>query len=353
MHYVDCTVSLGKVKGLWGILPDLVLGRSDPGKPLLPRPRIPYSKMLFPLSAAGVYLCYPDSCLHHADVKNALDEFYTATNTGDEIHRGPIFLEDCLWGCLESVDWTIFKYSVENLDEYATTVTDFINKCVEHCVPKKSIRVFPSQKPRMNQEIHSFLKIRRAAFKSDDPHLYRRSRYDLRKAIRDAKRQYRTKLEAQTNETASRPLWQALNSITEYKMKQNKIADKDTALPDALNAFYAQFEQNTSGAVLPALDAPAPTVTAAHVKTVFLRVNPRKATGPDGVYGRALRSCADQLAVEFTDVSSLSLLQAVVSTCFKKTTIILVFKKAHVVCLNDYCPVARTSVIVKCLERLI
>eukprot|EP00061_Rhincodon_typus_P004424 g22531.t1 len=75
-------------------------------------------------------------------------------------------VEDCLQDCLDLVDWTVFKCSVENLDEYATTVTDFVRKCVEDCVPKKSVQVFPNRKCSMNKEIHSLLKTRSAAFKS-------------------------------------------------------------------------------------------------------------------------------------------------------------------------------------------
>eukprot|EP00061_Rhincodon_typus_P010251 g34405.t1 len=44
----------------------------------------------------------------------------------------------------------------------------------------------------MNQEILSLLKTRCIAFNLGDPDQYKKSRYDLRKAIRDAKRQYRT-----------------------------------------------------------------------------------------------------------------------------------------------------------------
>eukprot|EP00061_Rhincodon_typus_P010447 g34746.t1 len=64
-------------------------------------------------------------------------------------------VEDRLRDCLESVDRTMFQCSAEKPDEYVTTVTDFISKCVEDCVPKKSIRVYPNRKARMNQEIHS------------------------------------------------------------------------------------------------------------------------------------------------------------------------------------------------------
>eukprot|EP00061_Rhincodon_typus_P017629 g46402.t1 len=137
----------------------------------------------------------------HTDVTNVLDMIYTATNkhTRDEIlrvliHRGwqrqpsqPQAAdnqqlkrenhsrkvvqcwseaEDWLWDSLGSVDWTLFKCSVEKLNEYATTVKGFISKCVEDCVPKKTIQVFPNWKPWMNQEIHSLLKTRHVAFKT-------------------------------------------------------------------------------------------------------------------------------------------------------------------------------------------
>eukprot|EP00061_Rhincodon_typus_P014524 g41591.t1 len=88
------------------------------------------------------------------------------------------------------------------------------------------------------------------------------------------------------------------------------------------------YKKNASGIVSPALtasDAPAPFVTAADVRSVF----PREAIGLDGVPGHALRSCMDQLAEVFTDIFNLSFLQAEVLTCFKKTVIIPVPKKAH------------------------
>eukprot|EP00061_Rhincodon_typus_P003725 g20816.t1 len=91
--------------------------------------------------------------------------------------------EDHLRDCLELVDWTMFKCSVEHLDRYTTIVMDFISKWMEDHVSKRSIHVFPSYKPWMNQEIHSLLKTMRAAFKLEDPDLYRTSRYDLHKAI--------------------------------------------------------------------------------------------------------------------------------------------------------------------------
>ncbi|KAK3520802.1 hypothetical protein QTP70_032376, partial [Hemibagrus guttatus] len=45
------------------------------------------------------------------------------------------------------------------------------------------------------------------------------------------------------------------------------------------------------------------------VRRAFRRVNTRKAAGPDGISGRVLRACADQLAPVFTEIFNLSLTQ--------------------------------------------
>jgi hypothetical protein len=45
--------------------------------------------------------------------------------------------------------------------------------------------------------------------------------------------------------------------------------------------------------------------------------------------------------------------ESVIPTSFKQTTIVPVPKEAKVTCLNDYHPVALTSVALKCFERLI
>ena len=83
----------------------------------------------------------------------------------------------------------------------------------------------------------------------------------------------------------------------------------------------------------------------ANVSKTFKRVNPRLAAGPDGIPSRVLRACADQLARVFTDIFNQSLSQSAVPTRFKMATTVPVPKKAKVTELNDYRPVALTSVI--------
>jgi len=77
-----------------------------------------------------------------------------------------------------------------------------------------------------------------------------------------------------------------------------------------------------------------------------MRVNPRRAAGHDGISGRVLKTCVNQLAPVFITIFNLCLAESVVPACFKWST-------ASPACLNDYRPVALTSVVMKCFERLL
>ncbi|KAK3514970.1 hypothetical protein QTP86_020616 [Hemibagrus guttatus] len=90
-------------------------------------------------------------------------------------------------------------------------------------------------------------------------------------------------------------------------------------------------------------------LSTADVKRTLCRVHPRKSAGPDNIPGRVLRGKCRCLHQH----SHISLSSTVVPTCLKTTTIAPVPKKSTVSCLNDYCPVALTLIVMKCFERLI
>ena len=68
------------------------------------------------------------------------------------------------------------------------------------------------------------------------------------------------------------------------------------------------------------------TLSVADVSKTFKQVNIHKAAGPDGLPGRVLWACADQLEGVFTDIFNMSLIESVIPTCFKQTTIVPVLK---------------------------
>ena len=90
-----------------------------------------------------------------------------------------------------------------------------------------------------------------------------------------------------------------------------------------------------------------------HVKLLFSKVNKRKAAGPDGIKGKVLKECAEQLAGIFTYIFNMSFACTSIPSIWKTSKIIPIPKKTKVMCMNDLRPVALTSVLMKCFEKLV
>ena len=88
--------------------------------------------------------------------------------------------------------------SSDGIEKYTTSVIGIINKCIDDVVPTLTVRTYPNQKPWITGSIRIELKARAAAFKEQDtnPDAYKKSRYALRQTIKQAKHQYRTKIES-------------------------------------------------------------------------------------------------------------------------------------------------------------
>ncbi len=127
--------------------------------------------------------------------------------------------------------------------------------------------------------------------------------------------------------------------FTDFRRLNNPSAEvsADPLLAEELNTFYGRFERNGS-ATLPISASGSSrqssdvnhviTVSEDEVRRELRRVNIRKAAGPDGITGRFLRSCADQLAGLFTSIFNESLATSVIPTSFKKSVIIPVPKNS-------------------------
>ena len=77
-----------------------------------------------------------------------------------------------------------------DIDEYTDSVSAYIPKCIDDVVPSVNVKTFPNLKPWVNGDVRDKLRARSSAFSSGDLENLRKSRYDLGKAIRDAKRAY-------------------------------------------------------------------------------------------------------------------------------------------------------------------
>ena len=89
------------------------------------------------------------------------------------------------------------------------------------------------------------------------------------------------------------------------------------------------------------------------VRNCFLKVKTHSAAGPDNISGKTLKECSDSLAPIFTKLFQRSLDEGTIPSLWKNSTIIPVAKKPSPKEMNDYRPVALTSIAFKCAEKII
>ena len=66
-----------------------------------------------------------------------------------------------LQDCFAMTDWNKFRDSSNGIEEYTTSVTGFINMCIDEVVPKLNVRTDPNQKSwitGVDYNIHTELK---------------------------------------------------------------------------------------------------------------------------------------------------------------------------------------------------
>ncbi len=282
-----------------------------------------------------------------------------------EVTRWSPHSEATLQASLDDVDWDMFRASSSDVSEFTEVALSFVNTLTEQATETVTIKTFSNQKPWVDRTIRDAVNHRTAAYNagilSGNMSEYKSSCYALRRAVRAAKRRYSERIESHFQLNDSRRMWQGLKTICSSGNNNSVEVRADPLLAVELNNFYGRFECN-GGAILPSSASRssrqssndyAITFSEDDVRRELRRVNVRKAAGPDGITGRVLRSCADQLAGLFTSIFNESLATSVVPTPFKKSVIIPVPKNSKPSCLNDYRPVALTSTVMKVFERLL
>ncbi|TWW71207.1 RNA-directed DNA polymerase from mobile element jockey [Takifugu flavidus] len=169
-------------------------------------------------------------------------------------------------------------------------------------------------------------------------------------------------------------VWKGLKTISGFKeQKSQTVAQSPLLLPPPLSVppidcsscppspslmtFSSHIPDPSHSGPCP---SPPPTppcsslsLTPHQVRKALKKNRARKATGPDGISSRLLKSCADQLCGIFSYTFNLSLKLGRVPQLWKTSCIVPVPKTPHPKELNSYRPVALTSHLMKTLERLI
>ena len=270
---------------------------------------------------------------------------------------------ETLKGCLEDTNWDIFINNCPNIDDLTLTVNSYILFCEENIIPKKTVKVYNNNKPWMNKHIKDAIKQKKKTYRAS-PSEFQNAKLSLKNVISEGKKRYKENIENLFKENNSKACWAGLKKVAGCAPKRATLCvENENNIANELNDFYCRFdchdfkniqEDITSSFNTSDNEDHSPLlITEKEVASIFKQVNVAKASGPDKLSGTLVKHCAEQLSTIFYIIFSMSLKHHIIPTIWKTSEIIPVPKKSKIDCNNDLRPVALTSIVMKCLEKII
>lgn len=267
---------------------------------------------------------------------------------------------DTLRGCFSLTDWEIFYDELE-LDEATDTITEYIKFCTDYVIPMKQITMYPNNKSRISMEIKGCISQRNRAFQRGDRVAMRNSQTELNRMLKLARKKEKEKLEAASSSKDTRGLWDSMKKMTNMApVKHGLCVANEEEKANELCDFFSRFETVDFSAEreaalesIPNSERPNISIKQKGVRRMFKQVCPRKAAGPDGISGALLKACSEEMAEVWCPIYQKSLDLNTVPLSWKNSIIIPVPKTACCKENNDYRPVALTSIVMKCFEKII
>ncbi len=268
-----------------------------------------------------------------------------------------------LQGCFDCTTWEFFNSS--NIDNQIETVSDYMNFCVDSVIPTKSFKVYPNDQPWVSIKLKNLIADKKKAHRNQDETARRDVQRQIKRQIQLDKHSYKQKIEATLASGNSREAWQGIKTMTNVPHKgRGKPAltldgSEGLEMANQLNSFFCQFESSSSSEAATLMPPSLPplssnfTIKESEVFHLFRGCSPRKSPGPDNISGNVLKHCAEQLAPVFTDIFKSSFDLNKVPTLWKTSTIVPVPKNPRPTPPNDFQPIALTSLVMKCFERLV
>ena len=159
--------------------------------------------------------------------------------------------------------------------------------------------------------------------------------------------------------------WKGLKTLTgensHGQSQSSMTTDERRTFSNNLNDFFCRYENvdhnlNMSD-LINRTSGQSPydgfTINKEDVKMVFTKVNVRKSVGPDGICSKLLKVCAPQLCQVFSTLFTWSLKDGIVPGLWKTSMICPIPKNNSPSDLSDYRPIAITSVVMKCFEKIV
>ncbi|MEW8548105.1 MAG: reverse transcriptase family protein, partial [Candidatus Thiodiazotropha sp.] len=283
---------------------------------------------------------------------------------------------------INNYDW---KFIIDTpIDEVSKLFEDTFLNLVNECVPSKEVTVRTDDKPWYDSEIRKFTRLRdrlrKKATKSENPahwQSYKATRNKVNNLKKHAKEKFYNNLEQTLTETASsnkRDFWK----IIRHFVKGNKTSESippltstdvnnqtqmhftDQEKVECLNTYFSSVSSITDEPpLLPDLmpktrsKLESIVVTEEEVIDILESLNTNKASGPDLISNKMLKSVARSIAKPLMELFNRLLKYHKFPDVWKFSHVTSLYKKGDKCLPSNYRPVALLSNVGKAMERIV
>ena len=92
----------------------------------------------------------------------------------------------------------------EDIDRITNCTTNYLKFCMENVIPVKTVHCFPNNKLWITSNVKDLLNQKKKAFLSRDRELLRQTQGGLKCQLREAKEEYRRKVEGRIQQNTTR-----------------------------------------------------------------------------------------------------------------------------------------------------
>ncbi|XP_068162534.1 uncharacterized protein [Antennarius striatus] len=177
--------------------------------------------------------------------------------TTRQIRRWSPEAEETLRDCFQTTDWDVIVGSHgEDIEGAAQCLTDYLNFCVDTVVPVRTVKCYPNNKPWVTKEVKAVLNRKKRAFRSGNEDAMREAQQAVRLCLREAKDNYRRKLENQLGRNQVRDVWSGMRAITGYGEGRSTVEGNVERADE--NSYFNRFSSPITPCACP-LSSPGPS----------------------------------------------------------------------------------------------
>ena len=260
---------------------------------------------------------------------------------------------------LETTDW-LFLNSCVTPHELIDTFTSYLLFNESKIMRTKKVKIFPNNNVWMSSDLRKCISEKKHAFKNGNTELVGEKRRELRSKLRKAKREYKDKVEQHYFSGNAKKAWEGLNVMMgrETKQKRSPLSNPSPSFPNELNNFFGRFDKNDftaeRGRICKSIPEYDPIrLSEGEIVASLSRIKLNSAPGPDGLRGRVLKENIYELKGIILELFQYLLDSLTIPFSWKMSCIVPLPKKPGATELNDFRPIALTSILCKCFERVI